>query len=325
MDKLSVPATFSSITDPEHGKDSVFERELCSFLAELTKTSDMSSLENNLSRLKLAMMEEVSKTDSSGQGFAESGINSPIASPERSMNSTTDSSGSSSPSSLGDTSSTDPSDNSLSSSPPRQVPALSSSGHDVSLYSKATRQLMFSIQSGARFDLKEDQLRDIFSKYGKVVQYRLHQNSRLGFDGFVEFSSSLVAASLVNTVVTVGDCQLHCSVPWESLTSQPVPHQILLESRYLPHVWERDMIVRSFFSKYGLVTGVSMIGYTSGKLLRYVISFKDPNPAMDLIGSWIKILSATVWVREVTGETIFPRDNQVSRERPRASNLPWRQ
>merc|ERR1712168_1681691 len=73
-----------------------------------------------------------------------------------------------------------------------------------------------------------------------------------------------------------------------------------------PHVWERDMIVRSFFSKYGLVTGVSMIGYTSGKLLRYVISFKDPNPAMDLIGSWIKILSATVWVREVTGETIFP-------------------
>ena len=69
MEKLSVPATFSAITEPEHGKDSAFERELYSFLAELTKTSDMSSLENNLSRLKLAMMEEVGKTENSGKGF----------------------------------------------------------------------------------------------------------------------------------------------------------------------------------------------------------------------------------------------------------------
>ena len=34
------------------------------------------------------------------------------------------------------------------------------------------------------------------------------------------------------------------------------------------------MILRSFFSKYGVVTGVSMIGLTPGKLLRYVVSFK---------------------------------------------------
>ena len=34
------------------------------------------------------------------------------------------------------------------------------------------------------------------------------------------------------------------------------------------------MILRSFFSKYGVVTGVSMLGFTPGKLLRYVISFK---------------------------------------------------
>jgi len=330
MEKSSVPGTLSAITNPEHGKDSAFERELCSFLAELTKTSDMSSLEDNLGRLKMAMIEEVNRTDSSVKGFEDSDTSSSVASPERSKNSSMDmdrSSGSScSPSSLGDTSSTDPSDNSLSSSPPRQVPALSSSGvGEISLYSKASRELMFTIQSGARFDLKENQLKDVFSKYGKLVSHGFYQRPRLGFDGFVEFSSSLVAASLVNTLVMVGDCQLHCSVPWKSLTSQPVPHQILLESRYLPHVWERDMILRSFFSKYGLVTGVSMIGYTSGKLLRYVISFKDPNPAMDLIGSWVKILSSTVWVREVTGETIFPMDNLVSRDRPRASNFPWRQ
>ena len=98
------------------------------------------------------------------------------------------------------------------------------------------------------------------------------------------------------------------------------------------------MIIRSFFSKYGVVTGVSMIGYTSGNLLRYVISFKvslgvadsscptltwscqDPNPAMDLIGSCVKILSSTVWVREVTCDTIQP----IVGPRSRASNLPWR-
>ena len=47
----------------------------------------------------------------------------------------------------------------------------------------------------------------------------------------VEFVSGDIARSLVNTLVEVGDCQLHCSLPWESLTSQPVPYQILLESR----------------------------------------------------------------------------------------------
>ena len=47
----------------------------------------------------------------------------------------------------------------------------------------------------------------------------------------VEFVSGDIARSLVNTLVEVGDCELHCSQPWESLTSQPVPHQILLESR----------------------------------------------------------------------------------------------
>ena len=98
------------------------------------------------------------------------------------------------------------------------------------------------------------------------------------------------------------------------------------------------MIIRSFFSKYGVVTGVSMIGYTSGSLLRYVISFKvslavadsscptlslscqDFNPAKDLIGSCVKILSSTVWVREVTCDTIQP----IVGPRSRASNLPWR-
>ena len=58
--------------------------------------------------------------------------------------------------------------------------------------------------------------------------------------------------------------------PRVSFLNRKSPHY----PRYLPNVWERDMILRSFFSKYGVVTGVSMIGFTSGKLLRYVVSFK---------------------------------------------------
>ena len=45
--------------------DSNFETELCNFLAELSKASDMSTLHQNLARLKLAMVEEANKTDSS--------------------------------------------------------------------------------------------------------------------------------------------------------------------------------------------------------------------------------------------------------------------
>jgi hypothetical protein len=183
---------------------------------------------------------------------------------------------------------------------------------------------MFSIQSGARFDLKEDQLQDVFSLHGKLVNHELYPRPRTGFDGYLEFSSVPAAERLVNSVLTVGDCQLHCSAPWDVLTSQPAPHQILLEARYLPRVWERDMILRSFFTKYGTVTGVAMIGTTPGNLVRYVISFKDPNPALDLIGSSVTILSSTVWVREVTRETILPNSHVPVRGRGRATSLPWR-
>ena len=101
------------------------------------------------------------------------------------------------------------------------------------------------------------------------------------------------------------------------------------------------MILRSFFTKYGTVTGVAMIGTTPGNLVRYVISFKvslpvilsfaiahrliqDPNPALDLIGSSVTILSSTVWVREVTRETILPNSHVAVRGRGRATSLPWR-
>merc|ERR1711951_298697 len=82
---------------------------------------------------------------------------------------------------------------------------------------KASRRLMFTTQTGAKFDLKEDQLENVFSKHGKVVKYKIFKKSNMGFDGFVEFSSCLVTDRLVNTLVEVGDCQLHCSPPWEQV------------------------------------------------------------------------------------------------------------
>ena len=80
----------------------------------------------------------------------------------------------------------------------------------------------------------------------------------------------------------------------------------MLESRYLPNVWEKEMVLRSFFNKFGLVEGVVFLGYTDGEagLQRFVISFRDSQPAQDLIGSSLKILSSTVFVKEVTNNTI---------------------
>ena len=51
-------ANDSTLADDD---DSTFARELSSFLAELTTTTNMSSLEGSLARLKLAMIEEVQR------------------------------------------------------------------------------------------------------------------------------------------------------------------------------------------------------------------------------------------------------------------------
>ena len=66
MEKYPVPRAVSQVANQEAGRDSTFETELCSFLAELSRTSDMSSLENSLGRLKVAMLEEANRTDGAG-------------------------------------------------------------------------------------------------------------------------------------------------------------------------------------------------------------------------------------------------------------------
>ena len=171
------------------------------------------------------------------------------------------------------------------------------------------RLIKFSVQRGARFDLKEEQLQEIFSKFGRLVRYRLYPRTSMGFDGFLGkrriFVINIIMPRIFTQSTPLRRWLADWSTPWSRLgtASSTVlcpgrvsPLSLCLTrycwsqgqsrpsflntkstgyySRYLPNVWERDMILRSFFSKYGVVTGVSMIGYTPGKLLRYVVSFK---------------------------------------------------
>ena len=48
-----------------------------------------------------------------------------------------------------------------------------------------SRLIKFSVQRGARFDLKEEQLKEVFSKFGELLRYRLYSRTSNGFDGFL--------------------------------------------------------------------------------------------------------------------------------------------
>jgi len=165
-------------------------------------------------------------------------------------------------------------------------------------------RVMISLQRGARYELEERLVRQAFSEFGKVVKIKLFDAPFSGSWGFLEFRTTHSAAEALNQVVRAGNCWLHTSLPKYCLTQLPVPHQILLESRYLPQVWEKEIVLRSFFSKYGVVTGVSLLGFKQQMMQRFIISFKDPSVAQELIGTTVKILTCTVVVKEVSSSTV---------------------
>ena len=45
--------------------------------------------------------------------------------------------------------------------------------------------MKFSVQSGARYDLKEEEVRDVFSQYGELRKVDLYPKTLKGFDGFL--------------------------------------------------------------------------------------------------------------------------------------------
>jgi len=136
------------------------------------------------------------------------------------------------------------------------------------------RRVMLSLQRGARYELEERLVRQAFSKYGKIIRMKLFEKPYAGAWGFIEFRFSLSVPEALNQVVRAGNCWLHTSLPMYCLTEFPVTHQILLESRYLPQVWEKEIVLRSFFSKFGVVTGVTLLGFKQYGVQRFVISFK---------------------------------------------------
>eukprot|EP00092_Neocalanus_flemingeri_P020206 GFUD01021880.1.p1 GENE.GFUD01021880.1~~GFUD01021880.1.p1 ORF type:complete len:322 (-),score=97.59 GFUD01021880.1:143-1108(-) len=173
-----------------------------------------------------------------------------------------------------------------------------------SFVSSNNHRVMLSLQRGARWELEERLVRQAFSHFGKVVRARLYEKPVLGAWGFLEFRTTQSAAEALNQVVRAGNCWLHTTLPHSCLTQLPVPHQILLESRYLPQVWEKEIVLRSFFSKFGVVSGVTMLGFGQQRMQRFIISFKDSSVAQELIGTTVKILTCTVLVKEVSTSTV---------------------
>jgi len=163
-------------------------------------------------------------------------------------------------------------------------------------------RVMLSLQKGARYELDKRQLIQAFSEYGKVIKTMLYEDCRSGSLGYLEFRTSHSATGAINKVVQVGKCAIHTSLPMSLLSEVPIPYQILLESRYLPHVWEKEIVLRSFFAKYGVVTGVQL-WFRKG-FQRCIISFKEASVAQNLIGTTVKILTCTVVIKEVSSFTI---------------------
>ena len=113
----------------------------------------------------------------------------------------------------------------------------------------------------------------------------------------LDFYNTRGAELATGKVVTVKECKVFVFPSWSALTDNPVPNMILLESRYLPNIWEKILVMRSFFTKFGAVQGVLHLGEKKTGIRGFVVAFKDEKPAQELIGQSVKILSSTVFIR----------------------------
>lgn len=276
-----------------------FTSELCQFLSSLAKTPEeqYQELNLNLSRLKEALLQEVeteSETSRSKRSSESSNDN----------NDSSDSSSSpSSPRQRSDTESSSPSSD-VSSSASRSRDSNYGSLRNQNRFNNYGRRVYFALQKGARYELVEKQIETVFTAFGAVKCARIYNRPKKGIDGYIEFLCANSASASLNRTVVMGQCHILTLKDWSELTETPEPKQILLESRYLPHVYEKEMVLRSFFNKFGCVQGVVFLGYKGGDLQRFVIIFRDNEPALDLIGSSVKILSSTVFIKEVTDKTV---------------------
>ena len=164
-------------------------------------------------------------------------------------------------------------------------------------------RVMFSVQSGSPFSIKKKMIIDTFSHFGVITYVFYHTGSNFGF---VDFQTSEDANNVFNKVLSVSDCKIHTfqGFNFRDLGSDPVPYQILIKSRNLPFSWEKFIIIKEFFKKFGQVNGVIYLGNNVNGVQKVVVSFKDSLVAKRLVGTTQRILYAEHAVMEVSRETM---------------------
>ena len=134
-----------------------------------------------------------------------------------------------------------------------------------------------------------------FSQFGVVKSLKHRRASDVGV---VKFKNSGSVIDVFNKVLYVGECTIHTFHPINHLKSgETVPYQIMIKSKNLPRYWEKSILFKLFFQKFGEVTGVD---FWSNRVV--VISFKEVSVAEKLIGSKQSLLSHTYEVLEVSPE-----------------------
>jgi len=269
-----------------------FTSELCQFLSSLATTSEASleDLAPQLVKLKEVLMRDVVQDQTPAEESGSDNLDDDI-------------------SESGSSTSTDKSEDVPITSKVEECKELSRTNEverSVNTHSQRDNyRVMFSIQKGARWEIQDMEVKRAFSNFGRVNKVYFFQSQRSGNWGFVEFKVAITAKAALNKLVQVGNCWLHTSLPLTLITNNPVPYQILLESRYLPRIWEKEIVLKTFFGKYGCVNAVTCLGYSfKMKMQRFVVSFKETAVAQKLIGTTVKILTCDILVKEVSADTL---------------------
>jgi len=158
--------------------------------------------------------------------------------------------------------------------------------------------VVYSLQKGAVYELEETKMKEVFSRYGDVVQVRMN-----GEKGFVQFREEGQVEAANNKLVQVGCCVVHTTLPRSQLSKNPVPYQVLVDPRHFPRCWERATKIKAFFSRFGEVFALDWVGYQK----QAIISFRDPGVAQDLIGRELGLCPRIKEVSIATVKTVESR------------------
>merc|ERR1712059_59995 len=155
--------------------------------------------------------------------------------------------------------------------------------------------VVYSLQKGASYELEAKKMKEVFSRYGDVVQVRMN-----GEKGVVQFREEGQVEAANNKLVQVGSCVVHTTLPRSQLSRKPVPYQVLVDPCHFPRCWERATKIKAFFSRFGEVLALDWVGGQE----QAIISFRDPGVAQDLIG---RELGLCPRIKEVSIKTVGSR------------------